>query len=82
MGKVIKPGNAKKTFGSEGKLRNKELNSIRLANGEEIATDNFEEINSQVIKAEVNVITLRNLVERYQILYRSICAPEEFKDTD
>jgi hypothetical protein len=43
-----------------------------LANGEEIVTENFEKINKNVVKAEINVITLRNLIEQYQVLYRTI----------
>jgi hypothetical protein len=37
---------------------------MKLANGEEIVADNFEEINRNVVKAEINVITLRNMTEQ------------------
>jgi hypothetical protein len=80
VGKIIKPGNAKKTFVDENKLRSKGLNSIKLANGEEIITENFEEINRNVIRAELNVIVLRNLIKQFQTLYRTIRDPEQVKD--
>jgi hypothetical protein len=38
VGKIIKPGNAKKTFVDETKLRSKALNTIKLVNDEEIIT--------------------------------------------
>jgi hypothetical protein len=53
-------------------MRTRALHSMKLANGEEIATENYEEINRNVIKAEINVITLRNMIEQYQVLYRTI----------
>jgi hypothetical protein len=68
------------TFVSENKLRSKALNSIKLPNGEEIITENFEEINSKVIRAELNVITLRNLIAQYQTLYRTFSGPEVEED--
>jgi hypothetical protein len=70
-GKVIKPGNAKQTLISESKSRAKALNTIKLSNGEEIVTENYEEMNKQVIKAEMNIIVMRNVVENYQSLARS-----------
>jgi hypothetical protein len=62
----------KKTFVNENKLRSKALNTIKLANG--------EEINRSVIRAELNVITLRNLTKQYQTLYRTICDPENINN--
>jgi hypothetical protein len=52
------------------------LKRIRLANGEAIIPENLEEINKSVIKTELNVITLRNMIEQYQTFYRTICDPE------
>jgi hypothetical protein len=68
VGKIIKPENAKLTFADENKMRNHALNAVKLANGEEIVTENFEEMKN-VIKAEINVIILRNLIEQCQVLY-------------
>jgi hypothetical protein len=76
---VIKPGNLKKIFIDENKMRNQALNAMKLANGEEIVTKNFEEINKNVVKAEVDIITLRNMIEQYQILYRTSFDPENVK---
>jgi hypothetical protein len=53
-------------------MGNQALDIMRLANGEEIVTENFEEINKNVVKANINVITLRNMIEQYQVLYRTI----------
>jgi hypothetical protein len=44
------------------------LNTIRLSNGEEIITENYEEIIRNVIKSEMNAIVLRNILEQYQLL--------------
>jgi hypothetical protein len=64
VGKIIKPGNAKLAFADENKMRNRALNAVKPANGKEIETEIFEEINRNVIKAEINVIILRNLIEQ------------------
>jgi hypothetical protein len=53
-------------------LKNRTLNTIKLSNGEEIITEKFEEINSNVIKSEVNVIILRNMLEQYQNLCHTL----------
>jgi hypothetical protein len=71
IGKVIKPGNARQTLISEPKARAKALNTIKLSNGEEIITENYEEMNKIVIKAEMDIIILRNVVENYQSFARS-----------
>jgi hypothetical protein len=73
--KVIKPGNSKTIFVDENKMRNRALNTMKLVNGEEIVAENFEEINRNVVKAEINVITFRNMIEQYQVLYRTIFDP-------
>jgi hypothetical protein len=79
IGKVIKPDNSKKIFIDKNKMRNRALNAMKLANGEEIVTKNFGEINKNVVKAEVDVITLRNMIEQSQVLYRTIFDPENVK---
>jgi hypothetical protein len=76
---VIKPDNPKETFIDENKMRNRALNAMKLANGEEIVKENFEEINKNIIKAEVDVITLRNMIKQYQVLYRTIFDPGNVK---
>jgi hypothetical protein len=45
------------------------LNTIRLSNGEEIITVNYEENIRNVIKSEMNAIVLRNILEQYQLLF-------------
>jgi hypothetical protein len=35
-----------------------------------------KKLNKNVIKTELNVITLRNMIEQYQTFYRTICDPE------
>jgi hypothetical protein len=76
FGTKIKSGNAKATFVDENKLRNRTLNTIKLSNGEEIVTEDFEEINRNVIRSEINIITLRNMLVLYQVLFRTIADPK------
>jgi hypothetical protein len=71
VGTPIKPDNARRTINNEDKLRNKALNSIKLSNSEEMATENYEEINSKVIKSKINIIILKNILERYQLLFNT-----------
>jgi ribosomal protein S8 len=71
VGKIIKPNNRKKTLIDENKLRNKARILVRLPNGEEIETDNAQELNSKVIEAEMNALVLRGVIEKYQTLFSS-----------
>lgn len=47
------------------------MNAINLSNKEEIIAEKYEEINNKVIKSEINVKILRNMLERYQILFNT-----------
>jgi hypothetical protein len=69
--KIVKPCNRRTTRFDENKLRNKARNLIGLQNGEEIETENAEELNSKVIKAERSSKLLRSVTEQYQTLYNS-----------
>jgi hypothetical protein len=53
------------------------LNKAKMK--EEIITENFEDINRNVIRTELNVIILRYLHDQYQTLYRTIYNPEQVK---
>jgi hypothetical protein len=78
VGKVDKHGNKRRTLIDENKLRNKASNLVRLQNGEEIETDNAQELNSKVIKAEMSALMLRGVVENYQTLFSSFsCSDDE-----
>jgi ATP-dependent exoDNAse (exonuclease V) alpha subunit len=41
-------------------------------NGEEIVTKNYAEIYTKVIKAKMNAIVLRNMIEQYQVLHNAL----------
>jgi hypothetical protein len=69
IGKIVKTGNRRLTILDEHKLKNKANNVIRLSNGEEIRTENVEEINSNVIKAEMSAVMLRSVTGQYQVFY-------------
>jgi hypothetical protein len=64
FGKVAKPENKRITRMDENRLRNKANNLVRLHNREEIKRENAEELNSNVIKAEMNSIILRSLTDQ------------------
>jgi hypothetical protein len=82
VGKVVKPGNKRRTLIDENKLRNKARNLVRLQNGEEIETDNAQELNSKVIRAELSAIILRGVVENYQTLFGSFSTNVENAEED
>jgi hypothetical protein len=85
VGKVVKPKNRKKTLIDENKMRNKARNLVRLQNGEEIETDNAQELNSKVIEAEMNALVLRSTIEGYQTLsgsFKTNVVSEEVVDMD
>jgi hypothetical protein len=64
----------------EKKMKNKALNIIRLSIDEEIVTENYVEINSNVIKSENNIIILRNMLELCQILQHAFCEFDEIRE--
>jgi hypothetical protein len=78
-GKKVEARNSRRTIPDENKLRNKAINVIRLSNGKEIRTENVAEINSNAIKAEMNAMHLRAVIEHYKLFCRTFITKDDEK---